>query len=275
MRGFLFTLSLVITALVIISLSIFVMESGRSEKADILSISMFDRIRNNMLWVENGFRGMVEAAGVDVTVKNYTVSITENLPNNNAANFSDNVDNWTAFATARADFPMSFSVSNVKNYLPLIMRPSQVVYTHPNNFGGNSIRVENAGSVTNYTIDISINTDEAFTLNWDTIDNNPADLDVQIKVRNSTTESTENHGLDPDSTSTLSISMSSGTITINIGGLDSGRLVINNPTPFDTTVTTNITLGNIKNPMITFPGQVISLQSDIINASASSPGRIA
>ena len=276
MKGFLFTVSLVVLAMVIISLSFFVMEAGQRERSDVVKLALFDSIKNNQLWIENGFRDIVREAGITMSVDGYNVSFVERLPNPNGANFTANVDEWKNFSVDRSQFPLNLSDQDIKDYLPLTLRYTPVTYKHPNGLSGDTIMVENASNVANYSLDLDIDIDEEVTLTWTSLDTDPAELSFRIRVHNNSDTFTEVQHLDAQETSTLSISMSSGTITLDVGDpADYRRLVLSNPNDLNATLTTNITLSTIRNPMITFPNEVISLYSEILNLTTASRVRIA
>jgi hypothetical protein len=271
MRGFLFTVALVSTALVITSLALFIMQSGQMERSNTVALAVFDRMRNDVLCIGSGFKDIVNAAGLNITVDNYTVSITEELPNPNEANYTANIDNWRDFAGNHSSFPVKVSVQGIRDNLPLAMRPSQVIYDHPNGLGGDTISVHNTSQVVNYTIDLYVDTNEAFSFNWGTINDDPPGLGFHIFVSNNSVQEERMQQLDPDQTTTLTITTASGDFTFDIGSsIDKGLLVISNPSDLNATLITNTTLSATKNPTIMFPYEVISLVSTISNASTTS-----
>jgi|GEM_PF-1992784 len=276
MRGFLFTIAMVSAAAVVMGLAFFVMQSSHMEQIDTASLVMFDRIRNDALWIENGFRDIVRAAGINVSVENRTITVSEPMPNTNAQNLTANLDNWKSFAEAKAGFQASLAVQDVKDYLALSFKPSLATYTHPNGPGGDTIRVDSNGQASNYSIDLDIDVSEEIDLSWSSIDDNPPNLGFRIRVHNTTDTIEDAQFLDTEGTSTLSVSMDSGTITIDIGdAVNRGRLDISNPSSLNAMVETNITLSFINEPEVTLPGDVVSLYSQAINATVSGPVRIA
>ena len=273
-KGFLFTASLVITALVISSLAVFVMQTGYSERRNTASVAVFDTMKNDIDWIGNGIIKIIKAADLNVSVYNHTVSIREPLPNPHFSNFSDNIANWTAFAGNFSFTKPSISTSGFENDLGFVFSPSLTIYTHPNGFGGDSIMVESASEVTKYTIDIIIDTLEGTDLNWD-IQSGGTDLDIVVATHASN-ETAQIQTLDPDVLSRLFVWTPSGTITIEFGSpTDRGRHVISNPNSINATVETNVTLAFTNKPTIQFPIEVISSFSNIINASTGSNIHIA
>lgn len=276
MRGVLFTIGLVSMAAVILGLAFGVMQSGNMEQMDVVQLLMFDRLRGDATWIESGFRDILNAADINISVNNRTVIIEESNPNYRAQNLSTNVDNWISFSGNNTGFDSTFDVQEIKSSLTLSFPPSMVKYSHPNGPTGDAIRVEGSGQISNYSIDLDIDLAEPISLSWSPLDTSPPSLGFRIVVRNTTDTIEEIRYIDMDDTSSLDVTMSSGTITIDVGDVtDRGLLEISNPSSLNVTVITNMTFSFINEPYATFPGKVIYLYSEHINATYEGPVMLA
>jgi hypothetical protein len=276
MKGVLFTIGLVSMAAVILGLAFGVMQSGNREQMDVVQLLMFDRMRGDAAWIEAGFRDIVRAADINISVINKTVAIEESNPNFKAQNISTNVDKWIIFAGNNTGFTSAFNVQDIKNSLTVSFPPSLVRYSHPNGPTGDTIRVEGSGQVSNYSIELDIGLAEPISLSWSPLDTSPPSLGFRIKVSNTTDSVEEIQYVDMDDTSSLDVSLSSGTVTIDVGdATDRGLLEISNPSSLNMTVFTNMTFSFINEPYATFPGKVVSLYSEHINATYGGPVTLA
>lgn len=223
-KGFLFTVGLVFLALVIFGAAFILFQTNLQRERE-TRLSIYDRITNEVQYIENGFREIVlSVALIEVSDKN--VTITEDLPNGKADAFKKNTRRFKMFVENKTDFALKINITEINASLPFLINGTR--YYHENGFGGNKIVIANASSVDAYDLYI---TTSLTNINCNWIDREDATGGVNFTVAilgvGSGPCSGTRYTLERDDTSELKINSTQANIYIRIGDdNDPGELVI-------------------------------------------------
>ncbi len=224
-KGFLFGISLFLVAITILTITVLITKSQKTNIDLATDLAKADRLYDLSSSMEESFKEIFNvASGISIWINNKdTLFFREELPSKYIPKF---VQNYSSFQTFIANLPQTeetITLFNIDSNLPLIINPAKITYTHavntinvnPNtfNFPGYNITIESKCALTftpgTYTLG-------AMKFDITTID------PVNGKVPHPYT-------LDPTVQSTFTLPTVSPciyTTTINVGGSPQGKLSI-------------------------------------------------
>jgi len=270
MKGILFTACLTILALVVLTASFMFYQQGIEEQGTTARFALFDRIADEFSAAENGFREILEACEVNISVNGNTVTISEPLPNPNSDDFSVNIESWKTFVEDNSDFSTTVDLSGLGDELPIYF--NGIRYYHPS-FGGNIIRITNASEVTAYSVSLQVNTDGNIDVTEDT---EPGSNSFELSITTNTDSYYNSWSLDFSRGSDLDIIIENGDtyeISVTVGSVsDYGWLNIDNTGSVDMDITTAVTLST--KPAVMLSEQSINITESQYNISRVSSVKI-
>ena len=273
MKGVLFTACLTLLALVVLSASFLMHQQGMENAGVILKLAPFDRISDEFSSAESGIRGILNAAGISVSVEGNTATISEPLPNPNAYAFDSNINDWEQFIEGSSRFLLDVNMSGLNETLPICISGAR--YYHYPVFGSNITRITNASGIANYSLNISVDISGSISMIWDKTEAGPNNFRIAASTDTGSASSEQN--LDFSKSSRLSVSVlgpETYNITVAIGDAsDPGFLSIENEYYLYTYITTGMTFSTI--PLVYFPEQSINITGSQYNISRVSPIKIA
>ena len=143
-KGILFTAGLVLMASVLLTLAILLFYNTMESEERFIEMSSLDTMHNLYDSVDNGIREILFGTlGDDYVIVNQIedqVVFKEGLSNIDYTNFEGNLTSFKSFVESNFG-GVSLNITEMNNTLPLVVYPHEVVYTHPNGFGGNEIGV--------------------------------------------------------------------------------------------------------------------------------------
>lgn len=277
MKGFLFGVSLVTLSLVVLGLSITVYKTNSERNGDLVRLSVFDRLDDEFKATQNGYK-IILSNFIDIIVQGNNITFAETLQDTSASDFFTFADNFKTFVEKNSSFSTSIDLSGITNDLPLWVKPVNVLYNHPKNFGKDEIDVTNTGQVIGYNITILLNRTGATPVEWVSgPENNTAGLIVSIVTGGLTGNDFMFSGnLSRTKHSTLKIKIPGDDMFIDIGDKDVlGMLSITNKNK-NTVAFVNTTLWvNATNLYVTFPDQSINITASEYSISKLSTVRVA
>lgn len=269
MKAILFSISVVILGLALLSTVILISRSGFQEQNIVSRVVVFNRMQDEIEYVSRELISIINIFNITVSVNGNTVSITEDNPFPNRERFEILMDNWKEFTESNSDFNLTVNVDDIKNTLPLKIN-DQVEYRHTNGVSGVKITVENASLVANYTVLIIVKQNGNITFDWGST--NPGNQNFTLTVKTNDKINTTSKKLDFSKGNELDVNiktLAGGTKTIDIGigkGTDTGFFKMDNQDKLNITLVTNITLntGDVK---VTLPDSIINITSSLYNIS--------
>ena len=277
MKGFLFGSALILMSLVVLGLSITMSTESSKRNSDMLRLSIFDRIDDEIKATNNGYRDILNNF-IKISIQGNNATFSETLKDTSASNFFTFANNFKTFVEKNSSFNIKMDLTGVTNKLPLRIKPVNVLYDHPLDFGDKRIEVTNAQQITGYNITIFLNKTGATPVEWEEGPANDANgLRVNIVTGGLTGNDFSFSGtLSRTELSELRIKLPGADTIIRIGNEDvPGRLrITNDNTATAVLVNTTITV-NATNLYVAFPDQSINITAGEYNISKVDAVRVA
>ncbi len=163
--GFLYTISLLIMALTVLSLALLIAEIEQESNEQIADIAKYDRLYDLDSSINNAFVEVFKtASGISLKYNNTngTLFIRETLPNANNTIFSRNMTNLRKYLNKTANHPVdnitlyARNLDEVNKSLAFQILPYNLTYTHTKAFGSFTIRVNNNTPYNFYGYNITV-----------------------------------------------------------------------------------------------------------------------
>lgn len=271
MRGVLFTACLTILALVVLTTSFLFHQQGIEEQGSIGRLALFDRMADEFAAAENGFKEVLKIIGINISIEENVVNISEPLSNSNFDDFNDYAKNWRDFVEGNSDFSLTLE-GDFDEDLSLIIQPSGIEYTHGTALGGDTIEVLNTSSITAHVIDITIDINENVSTGWSPL-HEGEDINVTIYIH-ANNEIVINETIDSDKESTLVIHIP-GEVPIQVKVGKDADLRIGSAGDVNATVVMSMTVNTTETLYITLLEQSINITESQYNISRVSTVGIA
>jgi hypothetical protein len=241
MKGILFTACLTILALVVLTASFLFYQQSIKEQENTIRLAVFDRMVDEFVSTENGYKDILRFSNVSITIENNTVSFSEPIPYPHPEIFNNSMENWKAFVEANSDFDLILDITGME-VLPFNINGAR--YYHHQDFGDNKIIIENGSSIIAYSIGLSTNISGTIDAQWNTFESGLNAFNITVETD---TDSYSNiTSLNFTKGSLLQIDITNGqtyNIDISIGkGVDPGYLRIDDTNQLPLNCTINITL---------------------------------
>ena len=276
MKGFLFGSALILLSLVVLGLSITMSAESARRNSDVLRLSVFDRIDDEIKATSNGYRDILNNF-IKISIRGNNVTFSETLKDTSASNFFTFASNFKTFVETNSSFKIKIDLTGITNKLPLRVKPVNALYDHPRDFGDNRLEITNAQQITGYNITIFLNKTGATPVEWDAGPvNDPNGMTINIKTGAlSGNDLTFSGTLSRTVVSELVIKFPGSNMIIEIGNEDvPGRLRITNNNPITALVNTTLTI-NATNLYVAFPDQSINITAGEYNISKVDAVRVA
>lgn len=267
MKGILFTACLTILALVVLTASFIFHLQGIKEQENVARLAVFDRMLDEFVSTENGYKNILKFSNVSITIENNTVSFSEPLPYPHPEIFNSSLENWKEFVEANSDFDLILDITGI-GALPFNINGAK--YYHHRDFGDNKIIIENASSVIAYSIKLTTNISGAITAQWTSHISGPNAFNITVETTNDSYFNAT--WLNFTRGSTLEIDITDGQhydINIQIGkGSDYGYLSVVDDDLLPLNCTINVTL-DYEIDMSSAPG--LNITDSLYNINRFSP----
>lgn len=277
MKGFLFGSALILLSLVVLGLSITMSTESSQRNSDMLRLSVFDRVDDEIKATNNGYHDILSKF-ITVNIKGNNITFSETLKDTSASNFFTFASNFKTFVETNSSFKIKIDLSGVTNKLPLRIKPANVLYDHPLDFGDKRIEVTNAQQILGYNITILLNKTGATPVEWG---EGPVNDSQGLKVNIISAGLTGNDfsfsgNLSRTGLSELRVKFPGADLIIQIGNENvPGRLrITNDNTAITALVNTTITV-NATNLFVPFPDQSINITAGEYNISKVDAVRVA
>jgi len=277
MKGFLFGSALILLGLVVLGLSVTMSAESVKRNADLLKLSVFDRLDDEIKATQNGYRELLSYF-IKIKVHGNNVTFSETLKDTSASDFFTFASNFKTFVEKNSSFDIKIDLTGITNKLPLRIKPIDILYNHPLDFGDKRIEVTNVQNVVGYNITVLLNKTGATPVEWDEGPvNDFTGLRVSIVTGGHTgNDFTFSGNLSRTELSKLRIKVPGEDMTVEIGDVNvPGRLrITNDNTATAAFVNTTITV-NATNLYVGFPDQTINITAEEYNISKIDLVRIA
>jgi hypothetical protein len=271
MKGIFYTLGLTMLATIFLFLVIVMFQHNSFMQKDISNIALFDNMNNEIAYIENGYKNIVNSA-VNITISENIVIFEEQLPNIKATKFFEFADTFKELVENNSAFDLNINISKIQNALPLYVYPVGVLYNHTNGFGGNSVALSNTSLVTAYEINMTASSDGTINVTWSAV-SGPNALTITVSSGNET--KTYSKSLDFSQQTTVTIKIGSSTDTINVGGIDFGKLTIQNNDISALVSRIKATFSTTQNMEVNFPENTVTITSQEARVTKTDAIRIA
>lgn len=287
--GFIYTIGLLFMALTVLSLALFIVDTGKGSERNVADLVKYERLYNLDSSINEAFVEIFKVAGnisINYSNKtNNTLFIKERLPNNRHVAFGYNMTTFRKFLNKS----ISTSSENITIYnrhmdtvnltLPLIITPYNITYEHLPAFGGNQIRISpRTFNFYGYNITILSSADILTTSAWAPALSSGSSNDMIFKVRikgpSAGNQIITNARIQSTTISTLTVRNLANTQDLFRISLDNAKVTIENLQPATNTiiVTSGIMMiGNQREiTKIMYPKKLYNITFDELNIKKSS-----
>ncbi len=202
-KGIVYTLAAFISGILILTFAIIIFKEAQNTEIRATETNLLNGINDLKTSISNSIKTLFENnAGITITIKDKTVTFTEEIPNNKTQNYKTNLTELKNFIE-QDNRLVKIDTPNIDK-LPLKIKPYDISYTRENL---NSSKIELISpSVNNYYTNISISL--TLTGKLGTIDMNNVKIGttpVYITIKNSSTSITQTKNLDLNQNSEVEI----------------------------------------------------------------------
>ena len=168
-KAMLFTASFVVLSLITFSIALIIINNYHKSQVQFYEIGSIDRLNDLSSSIEQGLLEIFEVSSgltISVNKNTATISIAEELPSSSAETFRDNMAGFQDFIESK--FPETkLNLIDVKEYLPLVIYPYNVTFTHPLRYGQDRINIiPQQINFNSYSIYVYSPSQEVIRIDW-------------------------------------------------------------------------------------------------------------
>lgn len=281
-KGVLFTFGITLVMLIILTFAVLIYKNSLQASERTAEIGVLDRVFDIDTSVQESLKELFTLkSGIILTKNNLTVSIKEDLPNGNSAAFEADMEDFKEFVESKFDDnpKVKLNITKITEELPLDIKPNNIKYTHPKDFGNKQIRViPEELNVKSYGFTFEINAQTYTSYNWDVLNTcTTGDSCVNftfVVKKGGVVKASDTKNVDMSKSNKLTIKLQQGDITIDINNpaiisIDNGANAVN--------LISSIEMRNVLNYeriKVMYPENVIELNLKELQINKKSTARI-
>lgn len=279
-KAMLFTISLVLISFITLSIAVMVSQSYQKSQVRFYEIGSMDRLNDLSSSIEQGIREIFTVSSgisLSLNVSSSTVTFSEELPSPTAESFRDDMDDFQTFVESQ--FPeVSLNLVTVEDFLPLVVLPYNVTFTHPLAFGQDRINViPEQINFNSYEIYVYVEDDNVSEIDWGGPQSGSDYMSVTAEDAFGNFLFEERGTIDFNKNVAVEVFLESGQkVLIKIDSNDNGELRIQNEADVSVFVNTTIDFDNLEEPIhIGFPEGSIYVNYSAFGISKTTTVKIA
>lgn len=223
-KGALFTIGTMLVVIALFTFATLIYTNSLESKKRVAEIGVLDRIYDIDVSIQNSLKEIFDlSSGISIEINNQKISFTEDLPSENDSEFEDNNENFKDYVEDDNKNNPKIIINTTKfvNNLPLHIKPHNIIYTHPEDFGDEEIDIiPEEINMNGYDFTINVFSQTINELLWNEIHEctfgDKGCIKFDILVKSDSSSKSDSRNIDASKHNELEIKIGSSNILITI-----------------------------------------------------------